>query len=82
MHHAAKSKCEVSLDVDRRNDLDHRQVGNRRERMWVQVESRGTASCPFQLNVLQVITDELADARAAIDVGDDLQQKVSVRRGP
>jgi hypothetical protein len=83
VHYAAKSKREVSLDVDRRNHLTHRQFGNRGERMRVQVERRGfpfwtmvplvlpsaSSTSPSPVNVPLVI-ETVAPARSRLSESD------------
>ena len=56
-------------------DFEHRQVGNRRQRMRIQLERAGPGPRALHVDVLETIVDELADTGRAIDMRNDLQQK-------
>src|SRR5262245_24741686 len=79
MHHLAEAEREIAQNMDGRDDLQHGQFGHRRQGM--RGERQGARPDPRALDrdVLEAILDQLADARAAVDMRDDLQQEI--RRG-
>src|SRR5262249_13607714 len=82
VHDLAEAERQIRENVDCRDDLEHRQLGDRRQRMGHQRQSRGTGPGALQCNVLEMILHELAHPRAAVDVRDDLQQEIrEVERG-
>ena len=42
----------------------------------------GPVQAPFSVDVLEVVLDQLADARRAVDVRDDLEQKLGAAATP
>src|SRR6202043_267364 len=83
VHHLAEAEGEVAEDVRCRDHLEHRQFRDGRECVWVERERRGTGPGTLDVDVLEIELDELADARAAVDVRDDLEEVVGLRqRGP
>ena len=56
----AEPERQVGDDVRSRDDLAHRQVGDRRERMRPEVERRRAGPGAFHDDVLQPVVDELA----------------------
>src|SRR5713101_4651154 len=72
----AEAEGQVGDDVDARHDLQDRKLGHRRQRMRVEVERGRAGPGAFDRDVLEVVLDELADARRAVDMRDDLQQEV------
>src|ERR1700730_1895682 len=72
----AEAEGEIADHVDGGNDLEHRQLRDRRERVRVERQRRRTGPGALERDVLEVIFDDLADPRAAIDVRDDLEQKI------
>jgi hypothetical protein len=74
MRDGAQWQCQLGDDMGSRDDLEHRQRGNRRERLGMQVERTRTAPGAFDGDLGQAIAHEFADARRAVDVRDDLQQ--------
>src|SRR5215831_15683351 len=79
VHDLAEAERQVRENVDCRDDLDDRQLGDRGQRMRGQCQSRGAGPGALQRNVLEMVFHELAHARAAVDVGDDLQQEIRQR---
>src|SRR5512135_2196586 len=72
----AQPKSQVGHDVHAAEDLAHRQRRHRRERVVEQLQRRRSLPGALHRDVLHVIADELADAGAAVDVRNDLQQVV------
>src|SRR5262249_60970460 len=60
----------------RRNDLAHRKIGDGRERVRLELERGRAGPGTFDDDVFETIIDELEDAGAAVDMGDDLEQIV------
>src|SRR5262249_15656927 len=60
VHDLAEAERQIRENVDCRDDLEHRQLGDRRQRMRGQRQSRGTGPGTLQRNVLQIIFHELA----------------------
>src|SRR5499427_116405 len=79
VHDLAETERQVRENVDCRDHRDDRQLGDRSQRMRGQRQSCGAGPGTLQRNVLQMIFHELAHARRAVDVGDDLQQEIRHR---
>src|SRR5262249_4644543 len=67
---------EVGDDVGAGDDLEHRQLGERRQGVREQGELGRPGPRSLQIDVGQVVLDELADAWRAVDVRDDLEQEI------
>ena len=76
MHDLAEAQRQIGDEVDGRDDLEHRQVGDRREGVRVKLQRTRPRPGAAHLDVLKPVFDELADARCAIDVRNDLDQEV------
>src|SRR5262245_25461828 len=79
VHDLAEAERQICNNVDSRDDLEDRQLGDRRQRMRGQRQSRGTGPGALQRYVLKLIFHELAHARPAVDVRDDLEQEIRQR---
>src|SRR5215470_9827648 len=76
VHDLAKAERQIRENVDCRDNLEYRQLGDRGQRMRGQRQSCGAGPGALQGNVLEIIFHELAHARATVDVRDDLQQEI------
>src|SRR5262249_18331998 len=74
--HFPETEREVCSDVNGGDDLQDRQLGNGCQSVGRQGESCRPSPGSFQYDVLEVVFDELADARTAVDVRNDLEQEV------
>src|SRR5262245_11365328 len=79
MHDLAKSERKVAQDVQGRDNLKDRQFGYRRHGMRAERQRARAGPRPLDRDVLEIVLDQLANARAAVDMRDDLQEEV--RRG-
>jgi len=75
----AEAECEIANEVNRGDDFEHRQLRDRSKRMGRERDRARAGPRPLERHVLEVIFDELADARAAVDVRNDLEQKIRRR---
>lgn len=75
MHNLAETEREIGDDVRCGDDLQHRQLGERRQGVRGQRKCSRAGPGAFQVDVLQAVFDQLADARRAVDVRDDLEQE-------
>src|SRR5215469_16146779 len=75
----AEAEREIANEMNRGDDLEHRQLGDRGKRMRAERNRARPGPRPLERHVLEVIFDELADARAAVDVRNDLEQKIRRR---
>src|SRR6516162_7290736 len=75
----AEAERDIANQVNRGHDLEHGQLGDRGERMRRERKRRRACPRALERNVLEIIFDELADSRAAVDVRNDLEQKVRGR---
>src|SRR4029079_5704338 len=64
-----------------RNDLEHGQIGNWRERVRDQGKRRRARPGAFEGDVFKLVLDQLANSRGAVDVRNDLEQKIWCRQG-
>ena len=76
MDDLAQTEGQVGDEVGGRQDLEHRQLRDGRQRMGVKIERTGTDPGTLQLDVFEAVFDQLADPRGAIDVWNDLEQEV------
>ena len=72
----SKAEREVRDDVDTRDDLKYRQLGQRRQRVREQDKLCRSGPGALQVDVLQTVFDELADARRAVDMRYDFEQEI------
>src|SRR5262249_29071202 len=72
----AETEREIANEVNRGHDLEHGQLRDRGEGVRRERKRRWPRPRALERDVLEIIFDELADARAAVDVGNDLEQKV------
>src|SRR5499427_9223994 len=77
----AEPKGEVGDDVRAGHDLEHRQLGERRQGVREQGELGRPGPCSLQVDVGEIVLDQLADARRAVDVRDDLEQEIGRQQG-
>ena len=75
----AERERQVRDEVHRRDHFEDGQLRDWGQRMRPEAQRGRTGPGPFQIDVFQIILDELADARRAIDVGNDLKEKVRFR---
>lgn len=74
MDDSAETKRDVGKYMGCRYDLADRQVSNRCERVGVQIERGWSCPRPFEDYVFKPVFNQLADARTAIDVRNDLEK--------
>src|SRR5262249_3424263 len=72
----AKPQGQIGQDVHGGKDFQDRQFGDRRHGMRAERQGAWTGPRAFDRDVLEVILDQLANARATVDVRNDLQKKV------
>src|SRR5262249_48504411 len=77
----AELEGEVGDDVRPGHDLEHRQLGERRQGVREQGELGRPGPRSLQIDVAEIVLDQLADARRAVDGGDDLEQKFWRQQG-
>jgi hypothetical protein len=68
----AEAEGQVGDDVDAREDLEDRQLGDRHQRVWAEIERRRSGPGAVDGDVLEVVFDQLADARRAVDMRDEI----------
>ena len=68
MNDLAKAQRQVGDEVNRGDDFEDGKLGDGRERVGIQGESAGPCPHAPETNVFQVVANELANARAAVDV--------------
>ena len=76
MHDLAERQRQIGDDVGCGHHLLHRQLGQGRQCVGGQAERRRAGPGTFQVDILQVVLDQLANARRAVDMRDDLEQEV------
>src|SRR6185437_14807905 len=76
----AEAERQVGDDVHAGQHLEHRQLGHRRQRMRAQIERGRPGPGALERDILEVVLDDLADARRAVDMRDDLQEEVRRRQ--
>src|SRR5215472_14491227 len=72
----AEPQGQIGDDVRGRDHLEYRQLGNRRQGVGVEIERARTRPRAIQFDVLEVVFDNLADARASVHMGNDLEEEV------
>src|SRR5579872_2272552 len=72
---AAEIEGEIGDGVDAGDHLAHRQLGDRGERMRAKLERRGARPCALEHDLSEAITHQLANARRAVDMRHDFQEK-------
>src|SRR5215813_7696461 len=75
----AEAERDIANEVNRGYDLEHGQLRDRGEGMRRERKRRWSRPRALERDVLEIIFDELADSRAAVDVRNDLEQKVRGR---
>src|SRR6266446_6896843 len=75
----AEAERDITNEVNRGYDLEHGQLRDRGEGMRRERKRCRPRPRALERDVLEIIFDELADSRAAVDVRDDLEQKVRGR---
>src|SRR6476646_7111393 len=68
----AEAECEIANEVNRGDDFEHRQLRDRSKRMGRERDRARAGPRPLERHVLEVIFDE----SAAVDVRNDLEQKI------
>src|SRR5260370_31955922 len=76
VHDVAETEREIGENVGCRLDLQHRQLGDGCQGVRGQRQGCGAGPYSLQNDVLEMIFDELADARGAVDVRNNLQQEI------
>src|SRR5216683_6729255 len=79
VHDLAEAQGEIGEDMDARENLEDGKLGHRCQRMRVELQRDRPGPGAFDRDVLEVVLDDLADARRAVDMGDDLQEEVRRR---
>src|SRR5215468_10085912 len=69
----AEAEREVANEMNGGDQLEHRQLCDGRERVRRERNRRGTCPGALERHVLEIVFDQLADSRAAVDVRYDLQ---------
>src|SRR5262245_1615010 len=72
----AKVEGEVGDDVRAGHDLEHWQLGERRQGVREQGELSWPSPCSLQIDIGKVILDQLADSCRAVDMRNDLEQEI------
>ncbi len=80
MHDLAETEREIGDEVNSGDDLEHRQLGERRQGVGEQGELGRSGPGAFEIDILQMVFDQLAYARRAIDMRYDLEQEVGCRQ--
>ena len=76
VNHFAEAEREVGHDVGRGYNLEHRQLGEGRQRVRTQLERAGSDPGALHLDIGEVVLDQLANAWAAVDMRDDFEQVI------
>jgi hypothetical protein len=71
MYDLAEPEGQVGKDVGRGCDLEHRQVRDRRQGVRRELQRGRTGPGALYRDVLEMIFDQLADARLAVDMRND-----------
>src|SRR5690348_8523515 len=74
--HCPKPQRQIRLEMQRGDHLADRQARDVAERVREQAERGGSGPGFLQRDVLELETHQLADAGAAVDMRDDLQDEV------
>jgi hypothetical protein len=80
VHNLAEVEREVGDEMHGGDDLADRQVGDRRQGVRCEFQRRGSGPVALQRDVQKAVAHQLADARPAIDMRDDLQQNAGRRQ--
>src|SRR5215813_11602687 len=72
----AEAKRQIGDDVGGREDFEHRQFRDGSERVGMQIERARSGPSTVQIDVLKVVFDQLADARASVHMRYDRQKEV------
>src|SRR6516162_559539 len=72
----AEAKRQIGDDVGGREDFEHRQFRHGSERVGMQIERARSGPSALQIDVLKVVFDQLADARATVHMRYDLQKEI------
>jgi hypothetical protein len=75
-----QTKGEIADEMHGRNDLEHGQFGNRCERVGNQRERCRPRPSALERDLFKAILDQFANSRGAVDMGNDLEQKVRRRQ--
>src|SRR5262249_16798045 len=71
----AQPERQIGDQVSRRNHVPDRKTGDRRQRMGMKLECCWSRPRTLQHDVFEIVANELADPRRAVDVWDDLQEE-------
>src|SRR5215831_3737614 len=77
----AEIEGDVGDDMCAGHDLEHRQLGERRQGVREQGEFGRPGPRSLQVDIDEKILDQLADACRSVDVGNDLQQEIGCKQG-
>ena len=80
MRHLAEAKRHIGDEMGAGKHIQDRKFRDISHRMGKQLERCRAAPCPFQRNILPAIAHKLANPRAAIDMRDDLDEEIRLRR--
>src|SRR5262249_47671535 len=75
----AWAERDLATEVNRGHDVEHGHLRDRGEGMRRERKRRRARPRALKRDVVEIIFDELADARTAVDVRNDLEQKVRGR---
>ncbi len=65
-----------------RDHLKHREVGDGCQGMRVEIERTGWRSCTSEVDVLETVFNQFANAQTAVDMWNDLEQELGLgKRG-
>src|SRR5581483_7090043 len=74
--HGPEPERQIRLEMQCGDNLAHRQPCDIRQRVREQAERGGAGPGLLQGDVLEMVAHELADPRAAVDMGNDLENEV------
>jgi hypothetical protein len=69
----AETERKVGDDLGGRDNFTHRQIRDRRQRMRMKIERARSRPSAFKSDIFQIIFDQFANSRRAVDVRYDLQ---------
>ena len=76
MHCLAEAERQIGDEVNRRDNLEHRQLCDGRERVRIELQRARAGPGAADVNVFQSKLYELTDPSCAIDMGNDFDQEI------
>jgi hypothetical protein len=74
----AEPEGEIGDQVRGRDDFPDWKIRNRRQRVGMKLERRRSSPRPLEDDVREIEANQFADARRAVDMGNDLQQQAGL----